>query len=720
MNRKPMNKFGLILLLVVFCGFAGCRDNRLADGEGRLSFAMRVDSKTHDIYVTDNMTKSVVDMEDYTMTIRNADGKLVRDFAHKADIPEEIWLIAGEYTIRVIGGKNEEIALNSPYYVGEQKITITPDQLQPVEVVCRLANAKVSANYSDRIKKNFKAYKTRVFNSKGDLTLSENTTDAVFVKATGSEQVTWEVSVTNMEDKTYTQRGKITELTPCDHYMLNFDINDDYQDGGLLVDIVIDSDAKEIDTGIDIPLKKLPEIKGVGFDIAEPFAVIKGLTPSLTVDISGTPKLESVYFSHNCKLLTDNNIPESVELIRLQNKTALRDVGITWNDDVTDNLRLDMAQLAVNLAAGSYSPTGEYSFTFTVRDTYGKQRETTLKMVVSGADVMTLKTSQKLTDIWATKAVLYGRWVTADQPAGLAFEMRKKGESDSQWQTITQNIQTDASTQTYKVALTGLTPNTAYEYRAKLTTGGDPSNVIESFTTEMASPLPNGSFDDWYQSGKVWYPDKSGDPQFWDTGNTGTTTLGDSNTSPTNDTHSGNGQAAYLYSKFVGIGIGQFAAGNIYSGRFIDTDGMNGILSFGREYTSRPTKLEGYYKYTSVKIDKRYSSSNPNLSSMKGKPDTCIVYVALTDWDGPLEIRTNPSNRRLFDPTDSRVIAYGEFSSGNSIGEYTKFTVQLKYRSTTRQPKYIVVVGSASKYGDYFTGGEGSTLWLDELELKFD
>ena len=36
-----------------------------------------------------------------------------------------------------------------------------------------------------------------------------------------------------------------------------------------------------------------------------------------------------------------------------------------------------------------------------------------------------------------------------------------------------------------------------------------------------------------------------------------------------------------------------------------------------------------------------------------------------------------------------------------------------------RAPKYIIVVASASKYGDYFIGGVGSTLWLDEMELIY-
>lgn len=35
-------------------------------------------------------------------------------------------------------------------------------------------------------------------------------------------------------------------------------------------------------------------------------------------------------------------------------------------------------------------------------------------------------------------------------------------------------------------------------------------------------------------------------------------------------------------------------------------------------------------------------------------------------------------------------------------------------------PNILSLVATASKYGDYFTGGEGSTLYLDEMELTYD
>ena len=99
--------------------------------------------------------------------------------------------------------------------------------------------------------------------------------------------------------------------------------------------------------------------------------------------------------------------------------------------------------------------------------------------------------------------------------------------------------------------------------------------------------------------GKVANPWEENSTPFWDTGNIGVTTASQSNSTPTDDTAAGSGKAARLESKNV---IVKFAAGNLFTGKFIKVDGTNGILNFGQPFTGRPTKLKGYYKYTTAPI----------------------------------------------------------------------------------------------------------------------
>ena len=94
------------------------------------------------------------------------------------------------------------------------------------------------------------------------------------------------------------------------------------------------------------------------------------------------------------------------------------------------------------------------------------------------------------------------------------------------------------------------------------------------------------------------------------------------------------------------------------------------------------------------------------------------IYVALTEWASPFNVNTNTGT--FFDPGSDAVIAYGELEiTGNSNGEYKEFTINLDYRNLDRKPTHVLVVATASKYADYFTGGEGSTLYIDEFEFIF-
>lgn len=305
----------------------------------------------------------------------------------------------------------------------------------------------------------------------------------------------------------------------------------------------------------------------------------------------------------------------------------------------------------------------------------------------------------------ATSATLSGSIQSGKHPT-----IEYKKENDNNWnQLADENIEVKGTN--YTATLKGLEAGTSYQYRIKIS-GMDDYN--DTFMTAPATPLTDGSFDNWHQVDKLWNPWAVGTESFWDTGNKGAVTISDSNSIPTDESCNGSGQAASLESKYLVL---KFAAGNIFTGSYVKTVGTNGVLSFGRPFNSFPSKLRINYKYTSATIDKVGEES---LEYLKGRPDSCHIYIALTDWDEPLEIRTRPSERQLFDKTDSKVIAYAELIQGSSNASYQQQDLVLDYRYTDRTPQYIVVVASASKYGDYFTGGVGSKLLIDNFELIYE
>ncbi|MEY8609281.1 PCMD domain-containing protein [Parabacteroides segnis] len=378
-------------------------------------------------------------------------------------------------------------------------------------------------------------------------------------------------------------------------------------------------------------------------------------------------------------------------------------------DQSLKNITVKSMQLGSSIAATTPDPVTVKDFsrpvTFNVA-AFGRTEQWTVNVLYTD------NTSSDITVFPRTKQAVLSGGIRSG--ASVAVEYKEK--SATQWNELSSsNITVDGTS--FTAELPGLTPATVYECRVNI--DGSAGSVLD-FTTASAEMLTNGSFDEWSQDAskpKLWYPWANGGSSFWDTGNKGATLVGgDSNSIPSEETSNGKGYAAKLESKYVLV---KFAAGNIFSGSYVRTDVTDGVLSFGRPFTSFPTKLKLHYKYSPKKIDKT-NASYGDFSYLLGRSDSCFIYLALTDWDAPLEIRTRPANRQLFDKNDKNVIAYTELISGTESTSYQEVELPLTYRYTNRTPKYLVLVATSSKYGDYFTGGEGSTLWIDDFELVYE
>lgn len=336
----------------------------------------------------------------------------------------------------------------------------------------------------------------------------------------------------------------------------------------------------------------------------------------------------------------------------------------------------------------------------------------------------------------ATTATAFPRTVTATISGDVANEAAPLVEyrvaGTSEW-TDLPSSEVNVTTSRYTADIVGLKPATTYEYRV---TAGESATPVQTFTTTPALQLENSSLDDWNIVGSgnqaLYQPWREGAACYWDTGNRGATTVGASNSTFMTE---GNRTFANLQSKYIVI---KFAAGNIFTGTYLKTDGTNGILAFGRPFEAFPTKLKFDYRYHSSTINRgggkwessysRYISKD-TYDNLKGKPDSCQIYVALIGdkdeeaFEGttyPFVIRTRPAELHLFNPNSDNVIAYAQLTQGNSVEQWQTATITLDYHHADRKPKYIIVVASSSKYGDYFVGGDESLLQLDNLELLYE
>ena len=317
--------------------------------------------------------------------------------------------------------------------------------------------------------------------------------------------------------------------------------------------------------------------------------------------------------------------------------------------------------------------------------------------------VLKKKVDQAVTDInaWCYHAKVYASHTGTGSPV---IEYRKLGTAE--WTEAPDAVIAGVG---LSVDITGLEDETEYEVR--LADNGVYSE-IRTFVTESPVQLYNMNFDDWYLDGKIYYPyAKGSDPSVWDSANPGAATFIGSSTTP-EEGFVVKGKAARLESKYAVIA---FAAGNIYTGQFGKIAGVGAELDWGVPFEGRPAALKGYYSYSPQTIN--YSKA-PHEDKM-GQTDKCQILVCLTDWTAPFRINTTAGEFVDFD-NDPSIIAFAKMESDeNTKGQYKSFELPLEYRDKTRKPKYVVIACCASYLGDYFTGGVGSTMHIDEFEFIY-
>ncbi len=103
-----------------------------------------------------------------------------------------------------------------------------------------------------------------------------------------------------------------------------------------------------------------------------------------------------------------------------------------------------------------------------------------------------------------------------------------------------------------------------------------------------------------------------------------------------------------------------------------------------------------------------------------GAPDQYQIYIALADSGFPTMVTTADRGTFINYATHPGIIAYGEIIGSSNVADWTEQTINLTYRSLDRIPTHIIVVASACRYGDYFTGSTTSKLWVDDFVLEYD
>lgn len=646
--------------------------------------------------------------------------ELVRRYASTDEMPESMWLLAGDYAVSVELGSREEATFDRPFYRGEKDFTIVGGQTVQVAVECRIANTIVEVVYDKTVTDLFTEelwtnvslqetydHQEVVAGRVPYLQFKENGR-GYFTLPDGLEAFSWRfrgVGSKDGEDKiVMVDKTKHISTLPGMCYTLKFKYSPDLG-GGLLFTIDVEATWHEYDDAVLFAPD--PQISGDGFEIDERQEFVSG---AITYHIASIADLAAVEV--RCG---DRTWP--VAFAGQEQPTAGVTVSMSSASDMLLTLGADFfAQL----------PGGDLDLTLYAQDEDGRESEKAAKVRTQGVFDLTVS------DAWFGRGELKA-YVFDASASDVKILYRRSGTEA--WTEAAASATAQGGV--YAAQVADMQPNTSYE--CQLQFGQKPVNGASEQRIEVLGPqIPNAGLETWSGSSPL-LPYGSDADQWWDSGNHGSATLGKNVTTSVDDPRPGSSgtKAACLNSQFVGLGaIGKFAAGNIFFGKYGGTNGTNGVIGFGKpfEFTYRPRQLTFWYKGTVGTVD------NAGGPVSKGDSDVAQVYVCLCKMGGPHIIDTryqetffDPSGKTVSycsgtldksstnDRTDGKIIAWAEWTNTQSMAGWTKITLDLTYNEEWEGevPTYLMLTASASKYGDYFAGSEASVMYLDDFELVY-
>lgn len=727
--KQNIKSLGLLAVAASSMMLAGCSADDLfgpRDGEGTLSLTASIGNDVKVVSRADADQLRADYGESLLLWITKPGEGPVRQYNGIDNVPTDpVTLHAGSYVAEAWAGDSVAASFDKKYFKGYTPFEITNGNSTAVEVKCNIANVVVSLSFDESVDAALKSWTVTVANGEESITYEGH--DArkgyfMMPKKADNEKLTLTLEGTAPNGDAYSQTADIEAPKGGYEYKVNFSHTPgSFNDGGAFFTITVDETEIVVEDELVITLA--PEIFGIDFDIAQEQAAATGEMGRKCVFISAVDRLSSLTIeSANLQHYLGSS---TADVFSLSESAIARLAAAGINFMTYKNEAGEINRVRVNFEADFTNNlvSGLHTFKFIAGDNGDgteKTSEATLSLRLSNAAVEL----QEATDVSYTTTTFVATIVKPDELTGnVGFNYREKGTADWTFVAGTNNGTTLTAT------VDNLKFGTPYEYCA---VAGGYTSPAKELTTLTPPQLPNASFEQTSTAS-----DKalmfSADPNdfYWDSGNHGSQKMQKNVTEVTTKYFHSGKQGLCLHSQFVGIGsfAGKFAAGNIFVGKYLATEGMDGVLGWGRPFNCpiRPKALKVWARYEPVNITHDNTSALPSVS--KGDPDNGIVYIALvTDqtmsynsetW--PQIVKTSSSSRQLFNPSGSNVVAYGEhvFTSATTESGLVEITIPLNDVNPNLTVSNIIIVASASRYGDYFVGGNGSLLYLDDFELVY-
>ncbi|MGN0188268.1 MAG: DUF4493 domain-containing protein [Candidatus Cryptobacteroides sp.] len=680
---RRVRKLPIIVLAVLMTSCADrLQDSGSLDSQGVGEVVLNLSADAGTLMKSED-TQEGVSVDAFSVEIFNSSS--IRLYCQKFEQAkaEAIPLNSGEYRLLAKYGDTLGVGFDKPFYLADKSFTVHPQTKETVEAVAKLANVKVAVEFGDNLKAAYPDFYAVVRHTstqvKSSLKFLKDETRKGYIPGGDLVVELYADPEGNGQWKYY--EAPAQTFSPNDFVTFRIDKGTNY--GNLVINVLVDTSAEQIDKIIEIPLDAVsapaPAVEAVGFTQGH-FPVKQGdrseTKAYFSVAAPGT--LASCTLEIDSPYLASIGVPSTVDLLSDTAADALAPAGIWFGGDL-NAMAVDLSALAPVLAN-----TGEVlgtdlqlaSLTLTAVDANGRTGTASVAYDLLPEGSITILPGM----VWAKK--MTGFYATLTSSAGDPAKMSLQYSSDAlEWSELPVTL----SGRTIQAQdLTGLAPETEYSFR--LLYDGLYTLDTGTVTTEAAAQVGNAGFEQWtatpYETNQhtayVYYPYLSGSDKWWDVNSMvsmrsditvlyycfkcmPTVTYG------TSSVHSGNA-AAQVSTINIGNSNSMWATtGTWYVGELFigsaDSDGNK--VSSGHPFASRPSAVTFWYRFSAYSSSDRFGAEAQVLAE------------------------------------DGTVLASASISDGPQTDSWTMMTLPLNYTVTDRKAASISISFKASTSGSH-------------------
>lgn len=734
----------ILWIFIVLCSLVGCTRSEIqGEGDSYVTLSAVADPSLN-LKSAKASGYNIPVPNDYSYTVRHAGDKSV--VAQGASIAGlgTLALMAGNYLFEV--ASVGEASADKPSYAGSAPFLVKKGTTTKVEVSAKLASSVVEVRFSDAVKSGFSSYKATI-------SAQGVTQTAVFDASTPegkllylpapATKVTCTIEVTTQQGLPFSTTQTVASLAAADllSWTVDIPVYEEKPTDPLVLELVLDRTLNEEQKHFTVPLTPsatgVPTITGRLIDLSIPIGVKYAVGSPTKLDLTTKGGLAKVLlmFRAGQEPIAGQSVQGVVDLLALSadERTAW---GVAFSEGGTMGATASLLDLSAmtQKMPGSATAAEKFYATIGLLDNNGTYVTREIVFNVYGVSLTTLNfLYADQIDWFGTRGPinrvnvrLEGQYNVDDVPDGLAFQYRRQGETA--WQVADPTINT--TTKAVYADLPLLADGGLWEYR--LSSADENGATVQIPTLPSYPVLADMDFEKML-TGKVdqerWNPVVTP----WGYSNPGTVIIVSVPDNVTKDISYDGSTCPKIQSAEA---VGQFASGGLFSG-YIDVDMNNPFKSskVGLPFVGRPKQLKGMYKYVGKPIGNYQNGTLAGNDAVSGGSDHFEIAIKLEKWGGAdnnymtrwrdgfygeVGGSSYPAGKTGRNATELREkisVGYGQLLDSKNT-DWKEFVIDIAYFKD-ELPDHLIITAVSSAWGGYMTGGLGSTLWVDNLELIY-